>query len=183
MHRKLTIGAVLTVLAAGAACQDRTTDVEQQTRELREARGQSPQVVKELETELQRAKDEVVQLERKLTLARQGITDEVLSERKELENTLKSQGQRVQTEIGEAKREAAQHNEDMRGATQALQETKPPQVEAEVQSSSRVEPSEQRTRETTTQRQELIPVSGRERVAVDAGTDPDTDPGADPTGR
>lgn len=166
MNRDVKFGAILTVFSVALACnRDHTTEVETQARDLREAQNRSPQVVKELETDLAKAKEEVVRLEQKLVLARQGITDEVVAERKELEESLKDQERRVQTEISEAKREAEQHNVDTVKAQQALQETNPPEVAAEVNTETHVKPSATPPAQTT-ERQELIPVRGRETTTT-----------------
>jgi phage-related tail protein len=169
MHRNLKQPALLTALALALACQrGEKSDVEQQTKELREAQSRSPEVAKNLEADLAKAKAEVVRLEQKLALARQGVTDDVLNERKDLEQSLQNQERHVQSEINEAKREAAQHNQDTLKATQALQGTQPPQVRAEVKTETRVTPAPAPSVQTT-ERQELIPVRGQDKTTLDAG--------------
>jgi hypothetical protein len=163
-------GPVAISLLLAAACNRGRSDVQQQTQELREAQNNSPKVAKDLEADLEKAKAEVVRVEKKLALARQGITDDVIAERKDLEQSLRAQGQKVQGEIDEAKHLSEANQQDTAKATQQLQETQmPARVEAEVQSQSNVVPST--TRVETTQRQELIPVSGRDTrtVTVDGG--------------
>jgi LAS superfamily LD-carboxypeptidase LdcB len=163
-------GAVATCLLLAAACKTEGSDVQQQTRELREAQNNSPKVAKDLEADLEKAKAEVVLLEKKLALARQGITDDVIAERKDLEQSLRAQDQKVRSEIDKAKRASEANSQDTAKAAQQLEQTKmPARVEAEVQSRSNVVPSA--TKVETTERQELIPVTGRDTrtVNVDAG--------------
>ncbi|HVZ36876.1 MAG TPA: hypothetical protein VG963_30835 [Polyangiaceae bacterium] len=50
----------------------------------------------------------------------------VLKKRKDLQQSLVAQQHRVQADIDQAKREAAQHDEDSMKATQALQATPTP---------------------------------------------------------
>jgi hypothetical protein len=167
MFRDLKWAATGAVLALGmVACQDRgKSDVERQQKQLSEAQSRAPQVAKDTEAQLAKAKAEVARLEQKLALARQGITDDVLNKRKELQQALEEQQHRVQGDVDQAKREAAQHNEDTMKATQALQATKPPRVQTKVNTETRVTPAPT-TPPQTTEREEVIRVRGQ---AVDAG--------------
>lgn len=170
MLRQITVAGFATCLLCGLGC-DRRSNVEQETRELREAQNQSPEVTKQIQTDLDKAKAEVVRLEKKLALARQGITDDVIRERQDVERALQEQERRVQGQVNEAKREAERNNRDIANATQPLEQTRPPAaVTAEVQSRSSVQPSPPAT-VGTVERQEVIPVRGREtaHTATDAG--------------
>jgi len=137
---------------------------------LREAQSRSPEVAKNLEADVAKAKAEVVRLEEKLALARQGITDDVLKERKDLQQSLHNQERHVQTEVSEAKREAEQHNEDTRKATEALQGTEPARVQAQVRTETQVTPAPA-TPVQTTEREEIIRVRGQDNTTTDAGAD------------
>jgi chromosome segregation ATPase len=166
MDRYRAIGFVATCIAALACDQQR--EVQQEAQELREAQNRVGNVTAELQADLDRAKAEVVRLEEKLAMARQGITDEVLSERKELQESLKEQEREVTGEVQEAKREAQKHNEDSAQAARELEKTAPPaKVEAKVSTETQVV-ERTRTPVQTTERQELIPVRGTS--AADAGT-------------
>jgi TolA-binding protein len=173
MYRDLKQAAILTAVALGLACQSGgKSDVAQQEKELREAQSHSPQVVKDLEGQLTKAKAEVAQLEQKLALARQGVTDDVLKERKDLQQSLQNQERRVQGDINQAQREAAQHNQDSAKAAQALQETQPPQVQAKVNTETRVTPAPAAP-PPTNEREEVIRVRGQDTTAAgDAGAEP-----------
>lgn len=162
--------SIFTPFAAGVAlalaCNSGATEVQQETQDLREAQTHVPKVTKELEADLEKAKAEVVRLEQKLALARQGVTDEVLAERKELQDSIQAQERKVQSEIDEARKQAAVHSQDTAKAAQQLEQTTPPaRVEAEVQTTTTVVPSTTVTE--TTQREERIPVAGRE--VIDTG--------------
>lgn len=169
MYYDLKQAAICTALALALACQDRgKSDVEEEAKDLRAAQSHSPEVAKDLEGQLAKAKAEVVRLEQKLALARQGVTDDVLKERKDLQQSLQQQQRRVQEDINQAKREAAQHNEDMTKAAQALQETQPAQVQAKVNTETHVTPAPAAPA-TTTEREEVIRVRGQDSTRVDAG--------------
>lgn len=167
MERYQAIGFVAACIGALACDQQR--EVQQEAQDLREAQGQVGNVTAELQEDLEKAKAEVVRLEEKLALARQGVTDEVLSERRELEKSLKEQEREVEGEIQEAKREAQKHNQDSVQAARELEKTAPPaRVEAKVSTETQVV-ERQRTPVQTTERQELIPVKGTS--TADAGAD------------
>jgi len=169
MYRDLKQAAIWTALALGLACQDRgKSDVEEQAKELRAAQSHSPEVAKDIEGQLAKAKAEVVRLEQKLALARQGVTDDVLKERKDLQQALQNQEHRVQGEINEAKREAAQHNEDATKAAQALRDTQPAQVQAKVNTETQVTPAPAAPPRTT-EHDEVIRVRGQDSTTADAG--------------
>jgi hypothetical protein len=171
MLRQLTMASFAAGLLCAFGC-DRGTNVEQETRELREAQNQSPEVMKQLQADLDHAKAEVIRLEKKLALARQGITDDVLEEREDVEHALREQGRKVQGEVNEAKREAELNNRDVANATERLRQTQPPaRVEAQVRSSSNVDPSPP-PQVGTLERQEVIAVRGSEATATDAGAPP-----------
>src|SRR5690606_6154707 len=133
-----------------------------------EAQKKAPEVTRDLEQQLTEAKKEVVRLEKKLALARQGITDEVIAERQELGEALAARGESVREDIGQTREQATEYNEAARRARQALEQTQPGQVEAEVKSGAEVTPSEtevegerveteipfETTRETETRRQQ-----------------------------
>jgi hypothetical protein len=171
MYRDLKQAAICAALALGLACQGQgKSDVQQQAKDLREAQSRSPEVAKELEGQLAKAKAEVVRLEQKLALARQGVTDDVLEARKDLQQSLQEQERRVQGDIEQAKREAAQHNEDTSKAAQALQQTQPPQVQAKVNTETEVTPAPVAP-PATAEREEVIRVRGRESTTPDAGAD------------
>jgi hypothetical protein len=166
MDRYRAIGFVATCIVALACDQQR--EVQQEAQDLREAKSKVGNVTAELQADLDKAKAEVVRLEEKLAMARQGVTDEVLSERKELQESLKEQEQKVKGDVQEAKREAQQHNQDTEQAARELEKTAPPaRVEAKVSTETQVV-ERQRTPVQTTERQELIPVRGTS--AADAGT-------------
>jgi predicted RNase H-like nuclease (RuvC/YqgF family) len=170
MLRQITITTFAAFLTCAPGC-NRHRDVEQETRELKEAQNQSPEVMKQLQADLDHAKAEVVRLEKKLALARQGITDDVLRERQDVERALHEQERRVQGQVNEAKREAERNERDIANATQPLEQTRPPAgVTAEVQSRSTVQQSPPAAAGTV-ERQEVIPVRGREEPApaADAG--------------
>lgn len=169
MFRYQAIGCVAACVAALACDQQR--EVQEEAQDLREAQKNVGGVTSELQAELERAKAEVARLEEKLAMARQGITDEVLSERKELQESLKEQEREVRGEVQEAKREAELHNRDTERATQELQQTQPPaRVEAEVSTKTEVV-ERPRTPAQVTESQELIPVRGTS--APDAGEEPE----------
>ena len=167
MERYRAIGFVATCIAALACDQQR--EVQQEAQDLREAKNRVGNVTAELQADLDEAKAEVVRLEEKLAMARQGVTDEVLSERKELEESLKEQEREVKGEVQQAQREARLHNEDTAQAARQLEKTAPPaRVEAKVSTETQVVERQRTPQVQTTERQELIPVRGTS--VADAGT-------------
>lgn len=149
MNGYRAIGCVAACIAT-LAC-DRQGEVQQESRDLREAQNEVGNVTAELESELDEAKAEVARLEEKLAMARQGVTDDVLSERKELKESLSEQKREVEGEIQEVKREARRLEQDTAQAARELERTALPA-----------------RGEGTTERHELIPVSG---TSTDAGSD------------
>jgi gas vesicle protein len=162
MFHELKLGAIIAMASTALACH-RSSEVEQQAQELREAQARSPQVAKEIESELAKARERVVQLEQKLALAQQGITDEVLSERKDLQQALKRQEQHVKDEFNQAQREAEQHDQDATKAQQALEATKPPALATHVDTPNEVI-AVQSAPVQTKDSQDIQPVSGRDEA-------------------
>jgi chromosome segregation ATPase len=167
MHRFHAI-VFATACAAALSC-DRNSDVQEETRDLREAQSNVAREVTQIERDLGNAKAEVVRLEEKLALARQGITDDVLEERKELEQSLKSEQREVQGEINEARREAQALDQHVEQAARELERTQPPaHVESRVMTETEVT-ERPRTQVSTVERSEVIPVRGTTTTTVDAG--------------
>jgi hypothetical protein len=119
MYRWARISTTAACLALAFGC-DEQTEVQRQTRDLQEAQKNIGQVTQELESELAKSKADVIRLEQKVAMARQGMTDDVLENQKELQEALKAQEQKVQSELGEAKREAQIHNRDSEAALKQL---------------------------------------------------------------
>lgn len=167
MHRFHAI-VFATACAAALSCE-RRSDVQEETRDLREAQSNVGSETNRIEKELANAKAEVVRLEQKLALARQGITDDVLEERTELEQSLQSAQREVQGEINEARREAQAYDRHVEQAARELERTQPPaRVESKV--STETEVTEQpRTQINTVERREVIPVRGTTTTVLDAG--------------
>jgi TolA-binding protein len=112
--------SALTACVASALACDEQTEVQRQTRDLQEAQKNAGKVTQELESQLEEARADVLRLEQKVALARQGLTDDVLENQKELQAALEAQGSRVESELGEAKREAQIHNRDSEAALKQL---------------------------------------------------------------
>ncbi len=159
MIRQYGFACLAASLGLSLAC-NRGPDIEEQTRELAEARTNTGSVAKDLEAELQKAKAEVAELEKKLALAREGITDEVLEERKELQGALESQRREVQKDVNEARRESQLLDKGTDRAMQQLQETQPPaKVDTQVKTETDVVRGAQQQVEAPT-REEIVPVRG-----------------------
>jgi len=119
MNRWVKTGALCASIAFALGC-DEQTEVQRQTNELAEAQKNVGKVTEELTTDLEKAKADVLRLEQKIALARQGLTDDVLENQKELQEALKAQEHKVQTEQNEAAREAQIHDRDTEGALKVL---------------------------------------------------------------
>jgi TolA-binding protein len=124
MNRWIRMSALTACVASALAC-DEQTEVQRQTRDLQEAQKNVGTVTQQLESQLAEAKTDVARLEQKVALARQGLTDDVLENQKELQAALKAQEGKVQTELGEAKREAQIHNRDSEAALKQLEQSGP----------------------------------------------------------
>lgn len=118
MKRWARIGTLTACVALAFGC-DEQTEVQRQTHELEEAQKNVPAVTQELESQLEQARAEVARLEQKVALARQGLTDDVLENQKELQAALQEQERVVETELGQAKREAQIHARDTEAALKA----------------------------------------------------------------
>lgn len=158
MNRWIRISALSACVASALAC-DEQTEVQRQTRDLQEAQKNVARVTEQLESQLAEARADVVRLEEKVALARQGLTDDVLENQKELQAALKAQESKVETELGEAKREAQIHNRDSEAALKQLQSAPAPAAaEAPVGPGQSAEvtpvPSE------NPDRYDLVPVKG-----------------------
>lgn len=123
MKRWARSGVATACLVLAGACRDDQTEVQRQTQELAEAQKDVARVTEQLGSDLDEAKGEVARLEQKLAMARQGLTDEVLENQRELQEALKAQGQKVESELNEASREAEIHSRDTQAALQALSQT------------------------------------------------------------
>lgn len=160
MERWARISTLTACVALAFGCDDQT-EVQRQTRDLQEAQKNVPQVTKELEVQLEEAKASVAQLEQKLALARQGLTDDVLENQKELQAALKEQEQSVQSELGEAKREAQVHARDTEAALQTLGQTaRPVRDPAAVPPGEPTPPAPVTTPETEAPIEDRVPVRG-----------------------
>lgn len=122
MKRWPIAGVSTACIVLSVAC-DEQTEVQRQTRELQEAQKNVAQVTSQLGADLDKAKGDVVRLEGKLAMARQGLTDDVLENQRELQEALKAQEHKVETELNEASREAEIHTRDTQAALQALGQT------------------------------------------------------------
>lgn len=159
MIRSSKFACLAVSLGLSLACNQRP-DIEAETRDLAEARNNTGNVVKDLETRLDKAKAEVVELEKKLALAREGVTDDVIKERAELEGALNAQRQEVQKDINEARRESEVLNKNSDRAMQQLEETQPPaQVDARLKTETDVVRGTQQQVEAPA-RNEIVPVRG-----------------------
>jgi TolA-binding protein len=125
MDRWTRMSAVTACFTLALACEQQT-EVQRQTRDLQEAQKNVGKVTRELEQQLANARADVARLEEKVALARQGLTDDVLENQKELTAALKAQEHKVQSELGEAKREAEIHGRDTEAALKQLGQTGSP---------------------------------------------------------
>lgn len=188
MYRWARISTTAACLALAFGC-DEQTEVQRQTRDLQEAQKNIGKVTQELESELEKSKADVIRLEQKLAMARQGITDDVLENQKELQEALKAQEQKVQSELGEAKREAQIHNRDTEAALKQLGQATAPPAE-EVAPPVEGAPQPPVTPTDMPSRDDMVPVRGgpdREPDApaeIDRGVTPAPTPAqpVDPTG-
>lgn len=124
----MTIAGVALALPA---CERK--NVENEIRDLEEAKSNVGARVQELETELERAKDDVARLEEELSRSRKGLTDDVLKEREELQAALESQAENVEEEVAGAEERAEGHHAETQRALEALKGTEPGEGEAERQ--------------------------------------------------
>lgn len=190
MYRWAGISTTAACLALAFGC-DEQTEVQRQTRDLQEAQKNIGQVTQELESELAKSKADVVRLEQKVAMARQGMTDDVLENQKELQEALKAQEQKVQSELGEAKREVQIHNRDTEAALKQLGQAPVPAApgvgeavapSVEGAAALPVLPTDMPTRD------EMVPVRGgpdrqpEGTVDIDRGVTPTPAPPADTTG-
>jgi TolA-binding protein len=120
MKRWAISGVSTACIVLAMACEDNQTEVQRQTQELQEAQKNVGQVTSQLGADLDKAKGDVVRLEQKLAMARQGLTDDVIENQRELQEALKAQEKKVETELNEASREAEIHTRDTQAALQAL---------------------------------------------------------------
>lgn len=153
----LTMASVLTF-----ACED---SVQDEMQDLREARENAPREVQELRQELEESKQRVKQLEEDLARAERGVTGDVIEERRELTEALKEERQNVRGELNEAQREALEHNKKVEASEGALEETTPPQVEAQVDSKAEVQEGQEEI--DTHEREESVTVKGIEGVETE----------------
>lgn len=140
------------VMALSTACQDEGGDVKSELADLQQAREKAPEVAQEIRGDLQEAEKEVERLSEKLAMAERGITDDVLEEREDVVQALNKKGENVEGNIGEARETAQEFNQAAIEAEQALEETQAGEVEAELQTETRVQPVEtdvERTRVET----------------------------------
>jgi hypothetical protein len=144
------------------AC-DEQTEVQRQTRELQAAQKDVARVTEQLGSDLDKAKGDVVRLEQKLAMARQGLTDDVLENQRELQEALKTQEHKVETELNEATREAEIHSRDTQAALQQLSQNPAPAPEAPPAAAPVGSPGND-----PVARDELVPVRGGPDPRFDA---------------
>jgi hypothetical protein len=185
MYRWAQVSTAAACLALAFGCDGEQTEVQRQTRDLQEAQKNISKVTQELESELAKSKADVVRLEQKVAMARQGMTDDVLENQKELQEALKEQEQKVQSELGEAKREAQIHNRDTEAALKQLGQASVPAAPVEGEAVAPpvegtvppVTPTDMPTRE------DMVPVRGgpdtqpEGTVDIDRGVTPAPTPG------
>jgi hypothetical protein len=185
MYRWARISTAAACLALAFGCDGEQTEVQRQTRDLQEAQKNIGKVTQELESELAKSKADVIRLEQKVAMARQGMTDDVLENQKELQEALKEQEQKVQSELGEAKREAQIHNRDTEAALKQLGQASVPAAPAAGEAVAPpvegavppVTPTDMPTRE------DMVPVRGgpdtqpEGTVDIDRGVTPAPTPG------
>lgn len=201
MKRWARIGTLTACVALAFGC-DEQTEVQRQTHELEEAQKNVPAVTQELESQLEQARAEVARLEQKVALARQGLTDDVLENQKELQAALQEQERVVETELGQAKREAQIHARDTEAALKALGQTATPGADPvatapEAPAPEPPPPAPEPAPTSDAPREELMPVRGSdgeneasERETAPVGAPPapppappqTSSPVADPTG-
>jgi TolA-binding protein len=177
MNRWIRMSAVTACVASALAC-DEQTEVQRQTRDLEQAQKNVAQVTEQLESQLAEAKADVVRLEQKVALARQGLTDDVLENQKELQAALKAQESKVETELGEAKREAQIHNRDSEAALKQLGQSAPASrdVPPPVSPAQPAEPGA--APDDGPGRNEFVPVKGGPDTQPEGR--PETEPGMPP---
>ena len=169
---------LLLIAGASMAGCDRTSDVNQEVKDLERAKQESPEVAQDLRGQLEEKKAEVAKLEEKLALAEQGVTDRVVQERNELKQAVKEQEKDVQQEVKEAQGAAQTHNVNAERARQQLEATKSPgRVEAQVRTERTMIPNDTKV-EVETQRRE-VPIDTTktiERRTEAAATPPEKTP-------
>jgi hypothetical protein len=159
MNRWIRMSALSACVVSALAC-DEQTEVQRQTRDLQEAQKNVGKVTEQLESQLAEAKADVVRLEQKVALARQGLTDDVLENQKELQAALEAQGAKVQSELGEAKREAQIHNRDSQAALNQLEQSAPASGEPPAPVSPGQPAEAVQAPSDGPDRNELVPVKG-----------------------
>jgi uncharacterized protein YoxC len=159
----LTATSILTF-----ACED---SVQDEMQDLREAREGTQAEVDELRQELQASKERVKQLEKDLAMAERGVTQDVLEERQELGEALKEERQEVRGELNEAQQEAQEHNKKIDASKGALEQTTPPEVEAQVESKAEVKEGESEI--DTHEREESVRVKGIEGIETEETETPE----------
>jgi len=160
------MSAVVASIVWMAACEQQT-EVQRQTHDLQEAQKEVAKVTQQLESDLATSRAEVARLEQKLAMARQGLTDDVLENQKELQEALRAQEQNVNTEIGQAQREAEIHRRDTEAALKALAQS-PAAPEQPNAAPPAAEPVDGIDRER------VVPVKGGPDAPLDLPANPDT---------
>jgi TolA-binding protein len=190
MERWARIGTLTACVALAFGC-DRQTEVQRQTRDLQEAQKNVAKVRQELEGQLEQAKADVARLEQKVALARQGLTDDVLENQKELQAALQEQEHRVETELGQAKREAQIHSRDTEAALRQLGQTTapaadpapaPPGIATPLDTTAAAPATEPSLAPGDAPREERVPVKGTDTTGtqVDIAPEPEATPPAPP---
>ena len=149
-----TSGLLAAALVVGC---DKSSDVNKEVDELKQAQNESPKVAGDLQQELDNKKAEVVQLQEKVALAKQGVTDEVIKEKEDVKEAMKNEEQEVREKIAEAQGAAKAHSDQGENAARQLQQTEnAQQVKAHVKTETTVVPSQTKTEVKTEEHQ--VPV-------------------------